>query len=80
VAAAVELHETVTSDAGLTSMRQLPVLPLQAGETVSIVSGASHVMLVELAAPLVDGTTFDLTLDFEFAPDEIVTVTVDATR
>ena len=80
VAAAVELHETVTSAAGLTSMRQMPALPLPAGEAVSIESGTSHVMLVDLAAPLVDGDTFDLTLDFEFAPDVTVTVTVDASR
>ena len=36
----------------------------------------NHVMLVDLAAPLAAGATFDAILHFATAPDQVVTVTV----
>ena len=80
VAAAVELHENVTAANGTTSMRQMPALQLPAGAQVAIESGVYHLMLVDLAGPLVDGDEFALTLDFEFAPDVTVDVAVDGDR
>jgi hypothetical protein len=51
-------------------------IELPAGETVSLEPGGFHIMMLDLAAPLADGDTFELTLDFETADDQVVTVTV----
>lgn len=81
VAAAAEIHEEVAGDDGAMSMRELTDgLPLEDGETVSFEPGGLHVMLVELAAPLELGATFELTLDFAEADDAIVDVTVRETE
>ena len=57
-------------------MRQVERIALPAGETVAPEPGGYHVMLLDLAAPLEIGDTFELTLDFETAPDQVVTVEV----
>ncbi len=57
-------------------MQQVMSLVLPAGETVEMKPGGYHVMLIGLAAPLEVGETFDLTLDFETAEDQVVTVEV----
>ncbi len=57
-------------------MRQVERIALPAGETVALEPGGYHVMLLDLAAPLEIGDTFELTLDFETAPDQVVTVEV----
>jgi copper(I)-binding protein len=57
-------------------MQQVMSLELPAGETVELKPGGYHVMLIGLAAPLEVGETFDLTLDFETAEDQVVTVEV----
>jgi copper(I)-binding protein len=57
-------------------MQQIMSLELPAGETVELKPGGYHVMLIGLAAPLEIGETFDLTLDFENAEDQVVTVEV----
>jgi copper(I)-binding protein len=74
VAAAVEIHETVAGDDGA-SMQQVEAVDLPAGEAVTFEPGGLHVMLVDLAAPLVAGSSFELTL--VFASSEPKTVTVD---
>ncbi|MGA1345546.1 MAG: copper chaperone PCu(A)C, partial [Ilumatobacteraceae bacterium] len=63
-------------DMGAMVMQQIMSLDLPAGETVELKPGGYHVMLIDLAAPLEIGQTFDLTLDFETAPDRVVTVEV----
>ncbi|MEY2973882.1 MAG: hypothetical protein RIR49_302 [Actinomycetota bacterium] len=63
-------------DTGAMVMQQIMSLDLPAGETVELKPGGYHVMLIDLAAPLEIGQTFDLTLDFEIAPDRVVTVEV----
>jgi hypothetical protein len=63
-------------DMGAMVMQQIMSLDLPAGETVELKPGGYHVMLIDLAAPLEIGQTFDLTLDFATAPDRVVTVEV----
>lgn len=91
VAGKVEIHETVMADDGAMAdagdmssttlapameMRPIESLEIPAGETVSLEPGGYHVMLLELPAPLVVGSSFELTLDFETADDQTVTVEV----
>ena len=51
-------------------------IELPAGETVSLEPGGLHLMLLDLPDPLELGETFDITLDFENGPDEVVEVEV----
>lgn len=51
-------------------------IELPAGETVSLEPGGLHIMMLDLPAPLENGDTFDLTLDFETADDQVITVTI----
>ena len=65
-----EMHD------GAMSMQQIDSLELPAGSPVRLAPGGYHIMLIDLAAPLVAGETFELTLDFATADDLIVTVEV----
>lgn len=85
VAETVELHETVMAGGegeeeggmgGEMSMQQVASIPIPAGETVSLEPGGYHVMLLDLAEPLEVGATFELTLVFETAGEQTVTVEV----
>ena len=58
------------------SMQEMDALELPAGTMVQLGPGGYHIMLIDLAEPLVVGETFDLTLDFDQAPDLTVTVEV----
>jgi copper(I)-binding protein len=59
------------------TMRELPDgLELPAGEAVNLEPGGYHIMLLQLAEPLVAGETFDLTLNFETAGTQVVTVEI----
>ncbi len=64
VASRVELHGHV-HDQGVLRMRQVPGLALAPGETIEFQPGGLHLMLIGLARPLVAGTRFMLTLEFE---------------
>ena len=61
---------------GAMSMQEMDALELPAGTLVQLVPGGYHIMLIDLAKPLVVGETFDLTLDFDQAPNLTVTVEV----
>jgi hypothetical protein len=90
IAGTVEVHEVVPVDSmsddtmsddtmeGMGEMTMQPVerIDLPAGETVSLAPGGYHIMLLDLAAPLEVGQTFDITLTFENAGEEAVTVEV----
>jgi hypothetical protein len=92
VAGTVELHETVPVDdaegsddsmgsstggmaEGMT-MQPVPDIDVPAGEQVALEPGGLHVMLLELAAPLEVGDTFELTLTLEQAGEVTVPVEV----
>lgn len=77
IAAGTELHATTMDDtSGDAAMRQLDGVPVEPGSPVAFEPGGNHVMLVDVVQPLVAGTRFDLTLDFEQAGPQVVTVTV----
>jgi copper(I)-binding protein len=57
-------------------MQPIEELELPAGETVALEPGGYHIMLLELAEPLVAGDTFELTLTFREAGEQTVTVEV----
>ena len=77
VARAAEVHESVVDDAGDSTsagdgmpkmtMRKVETLALPRGDPVSFRSGGYHLMLVDLAEPLLDGESFEITLEFEHA-------------
>ena len=58
------------------TMREVEAIDVPADETVDLEPGGYHVMLIDLAAPLEAGSTFELTLDFENAGEQVVEVTV----
>jgi periplasmic copper chaperone A len=57
-------------------MREIERLEIPAGSTVRLMPGGHHLMLLDLAADLVPGTEFDLTLTFAEAGDMTVPVEV----
>lgn len=61
---------------GAMTMRPIEELALPAGETVELKPGGYHIMLIDLAAPLELGQTFDLTLTFGSGASETVSVEV----
>jgi copper(I)-binding protein len=69
-----EMESTDDSGAAMT-MRQVNTVELPAGEAVVFAPGGLHVMLIDLAAPLESGSSFELTLTFADAGP--LTVTVD---
>lgn len=64
-AAAVELHETTRTDDGMMAMMPVESVPIPAGGQGILEPGGYHMMLIDLATPLVEGTTFDVTLRFQ---------------
>lgn len=74
----VELHVSETDDKGVVRMRPLKDgLAAPAGETVSMETGAYHVMLIGLDAKLMAGESFPLILTFDKAGDIEVEVKVE---
>ena len=72
-AADVQLHE-ISMEGDVMKMRELAEgIPVPAGETVSLQPGGLHLMFMQLTGPLVEGTSFPVTLTFEKAG----TVTVE---
>lgn len=73
----VEIHEMAVTD-GVMVMRPLPEgLPVPAGETVALAPGGLHLMLIDLAAPLVEGERVPVELTFERAGTIAVELAVD---
>lgn len=75
VAGAAIAHQTVSAD-GQLSMSDTARVPLPGGDRVRFEPGGLHVMLDDLAAPLVVGAEFAMSLDFADAPNLEVTVEV----
>lgn len=57
-------------------MREVDAIEIPAGEMAMLMPGGYHVMLIDLAAPLEIGQTFDVVLTFETAGDVTVAVEV----
>ncbi|MFZ5556115.1 MAG: copper chaperone PCu(A)C [Pseudomonadota bacterium] len=60
----VELH-THIMDGGVARMRPVPAIDVPANGTVELKPGGLHMMLIGLKAPLREGASFPLTLNFE---------------
>lgn len=62
----VQLHETVVDDNDMASMQDVEAgVTIPAGETVELVPGGLHAMLMNLENDLIEGETIALTLTFE---------------
>ena len=61
--------------AGMT-MREVEGIDIPAGGTVNLEPGGYHIMMLDLTEPLENGQTFELTLTFEMAGEQTVTVEV----
>jgi len=62
-AAMVQVHEIRMAD-GEMQMREVDDLEIPAGGSVHLEPGGLHLMLMDLVAPLVTGTTVPVTLEF----------------
>lgn len=76
VAETTQLHVETTEN-GIMKMRQVDGIDLRAGRDTVLAPGGFHVMLLHLKAPLVEGTSFPLTLTFQKAGRMDVTVRVE---
>ena len=65
-AGAVEIHTNVV-EAGVQRMVHLEKLTVRAGEPVRLEPGGLHLMLIDIALPLVSGTNVAFALRFETA-------------
>ncbi len=77
-----DMGDTSTTMEGMPSgmegmmMRPIDRLELPADEEVALEPGGYHVMLIDLVEPLVAGETFELSLQFENAGEQTITVEV----
>jgi hypothetical protein len=74
----VSIHESVTDDKGLSTMRPVADLAVPADGKVTFAPGGLHVMVEDPTQPLVAGVTFPLTLTFAKAGAVTTTVKVVA--
>ena len=61
-----EVH-TIVHDGDLVKMRRADPLPIGAGERVVFEPGGTHVMLIGLKSPLVEGESLALVMNFDTA-------------
>jgi copper(I)-binding protein len=87
IAGKVEIHETAMVEGemgeeseegmgGAMMMQEVGEIALPAGETVKLEPGGYHIMLLDISTPLELGETFDVTLTFENAGEQVVEVEV----
>jgi periplasmic copper chaperone A len=76
VAKKVELH-TMEMAGMVMKMRPVAALDIPAGQPVALKPGGEHIMLIGLKQPLREGQSFPLTLNFEKAGAQNVSVTVE---
>ena len=75
IAAEVQLH-TMKNEGGVMRMREAGPLALPAGRSVDLDKAGLHLMLMGLKRPLVAGESFPVTLTFEHAGPQTVTMRV----
>jgi hypothetical protein len=72
-----EVHE-MKMDNDVMTMRELKQgLPLSKGQTVSLLPGGYHIMLMDLQAPVLNGDTITLNLEFTNKQGKSSTVSFD---
>ncbi len=77
--ATVELHMNI-QEGGMVRMRPVDGIPLRNGKATALEPGGFHLMFMGLEEPLEAGETVDLTLKFQNAPPQTVTIPVRARR
>jgi len=77
VAENLELH-THTMEDDIMQMREVDGYDLPAGESLMFEPMGHHIMLMGLKAPLVEGEGFPLTLSFENADSQTITIDIVA--
>lgn len=73
----VSAHETAEED-GVATMRTLADASVPAGGKLEMRPGGTHLMLMGLSAPLVEGDSVPLTLTFEHAGERTVQLEIAA--
>ncbi len=71
IAKVTELHNHV-NEGGVMKMRQVPLIAVPAKGEAALKPGSYHVMLIDLKAPLQEGGTVPITLEFEDGSTQIV--------
>jgi copper(I)-binding protein len=75
-AGVVEMHESSMGEDGTMSMMQLEEIPIPAHADTTLEPGGYHIMLIDLAAPLVEGDQIELNLSFANAESQAVMVPI----
>lgn len=68
----VELHLSAMDDEGMMSMNQVGEIPVPAHADAVLKPGSYHIMLINLAEPLTEGTQVELNLEFATAEPQTV--------
>jgi len=76
IASIETLHRTNLGVTGVARMSAVPELRVAPGASVTLEPGGMHVMLIDLEAPLVEGTTLPLRLTFYDGDDLTVEVPI----
>ncbi|MBV7330856.1 copper chaperone PCu(A)C [Chloroflexi bacterium TSY] len=76
VAGKLELHETVKENDVLKMVPQHDGFEILAGEQLRLEPGGKHIMMMGLVQPLVADDEFELTLNFDGADSQTITVQV----
>jgi copper(I)-binding protein len=74
------LHTSTITPEGIAQMRPVETVEVPAGGEVRLAPGGLHIMLVELASPLFEGTSFPMKLVFQYAGEVDVEVMVESSR
>lgn len=75
----VEIHQSYVDEAdGTMQMRKVESVEILPSQQVQFKPGGYHIMLIDLAEPLVEGQTFNVVLKFQNAGDVSVPVIVTA--
>jgi len=78
VAEQIELHTTLIED-GVAKMREVEAgFEIPPGGMLHLKQGGNHIMLIGVTEPMVEGTSFPLTLVFEKAGEIRIDVAVEA--
>lgn len=74
IAPMVEVHEVVMSGGAMTMQKKQGGIVVPAHGSVTLEPGGLHVMLMNLTKPILDGDEITLTLDFEGADSQTLTL------
>lgn len=76
IAQLTEIHESYERDDDMVGMREVGTVEIPGESTVRFEQGGLHVMLIQLTEPLVDGDSFELSLEFAGHGEIVVNVPV----